>query len=88
MARGRRSEQTQSLSGCVCYETRGQSEAGGRGGSQGAARPQQGLDDKIWEVRGRKAGAMTGGSCGNKDSEAVTKGRLNDPGMGVHVYQK
>lgn len=76
------------MSGCVCDETRGQSEGAGRGGSEGAARPQQGLDDKIWEATGRKAGAMTGGSWGNKGSEAVTKGRFNDPGMGVHVYQK
>lgn len=40
----------------VCYEKRGQSEGTGQGGSKETARPHQGFEDKIWEVKGRKSG--------------------------------
>ena len=40
----------------VCYEEREQSGGIGRGGSKEVTRPQQGLEDKIWEAKRRKVG--------------------------------
>lgn len=70
---------------------RGAEQGAGTGGLEGAVRPRLGLEDKIWEAKGRKACAVTRGSVGNKGSGVVRKSWFKDPGvgwgMGVHSYQ-
>lgn len=50
----------------VCYEKREQREGSDRGSSTEAMRPWQDSEDKIWEAKRKKAGAVVGGNCWNK----------------------